>query len=296
MFKNAGTTFDWSLYRYFGSDFIDHREDHKMRAGSTYLSTFLEQHQNLKALSSHHVQIPLPAVEHARLIPAVILRHPLERVRSVYEFERRQQSDTPGAINAKKLTFVDYVRWRMQPSAGATIRNFQTRYCIGGLKNPKRNLTHDDLTQAIRFIRDTPLVGAVELFDESMVLFENALRNWYPSIDLAYIIQNVGRNDTSKIAAKIDSIKKDLGAEIYGELVQNNEYDLQLHTEAQSLIQDRMINTARFEPQLIDFRKRCERLKRLTPAKVAETSPHLDADAANSSAIKISQKFRDILK
>ena len=27
LFKNAGTTFDWSLHKNFGNDFCDHRDD-----------------------------------------------------------------------------------------------------------------------------------------------------------------------------------------------------------------------------------------------------------------------------
>ena len=57
-----------------------------MREGSTYLSAFLEKREKLKALSSHYVQLPLPTIEHAHLIPAVILRRAVERVRSVYDF------------------------------------------------------------------------------------------------------------------------------------------------------------------------------------------------------------------
>jgi len=296
MFKNAGTTFDWSLHRYFGTDFIDHREDVKMREGSAYLGAFLKQHKHLRALSSHHVQIPLPTVEHAHLIPAIILRHPIERVRSVYEFERNQQPGTPGAINAKKMSFGDYVRWRMEPSTGATIRNFQTRYCGGRLKNPKRNLTDHDLTEAIRFVRDTPLVGAVELFDESMVLFEQALRTWYPDIDFSYLIQNVGRNDNSQIAARIERIRQDLDAEIHSVLLKNNEYDLQLYSEARSLIQDRMIAATGFEHQLIDFRERCTQLKSPLEVNVASTSQQIEAKSGNPWSAKISGKLRKILK
>ncbi|MCU9611902.1 hypothetical protein OEK97_28760, partial [Escherichia coli] len=49
----------------------------------------------------------------------------------MYDFEQRQQAETPGAIQAKMLSFSDYIRWRMQPDVGPTIRNFHCGFCSG---------------------------------------------------------------------------------------------------------------------------------------------------------------------
>jgi hypothetical protein len=184
----------------------------------------------------------------------------------------------------------------MEPSIGATIRNFQTRYCVGRLKKPKQNLTENDLSEAIGFIRGTPLVGMIEVFDESMVLFENALRTWYPDIDLSYVIQNVGRNDERETIKKIESIKKDLGPEIYRVLENNNDYDLMLYSEAKSLIHDRISHTGQFEYQLIDFRERCTRLKSLPKEGIALKSQKRESTPGNSRLSRFSARLREMLK
>ena len=60
MFKNAGTSFDWSLRRSFGDAFIEHHDDDAMRKGADYLEPFLLDRPHIKALSSHWITFPLP--------------------------------------------------------------------------------------------------------------------------------------------------------------------------------------------------------------------------------------------
>ncbi len=129
LFKNAGSTLDWSLKRQFGAGFIDHRDDDSMRQGASFLGPYIESHTELSAISSHHVRLPLPVSEEFQILPIIALRHPIDRARSVYDFERRQEADTPGAIHAKKLSFADYIRWRMQPDVSPIIRNFHCSFC-----------------------------------------------------------------------------------------------------------------------------------------------------------------------
>ena len=95
-----------------------------MRRGSTYLGPYLETQVQLRALSSHWITFPLPALRRTHLHLALFFREPLERVRSVYDFERRQlPADTRGASKAKEVGFGDYVRWSLEPQQGPVIRN-----------------------------------------------------------------------------------------------------------------------------------------------------------------------------
>ena len=142
LFKNAGTTFDWILKNNYGNAFCDHRDDIPMRdKGEKYLINFLEKNPEIKALSSHHIWFTFSPSKSIELIPVYFLRHPIERIRSVYMFERKQQSETSGAKMAKKTNFREYVEWRMRDNVSATIRNFQTRY-FAGVKNVKHLKDH----------------------------------------------------------------------------------------------------------------------------------------------------------
>ena len=41
MFKNAGSTLDWSLRQNFGADFLDHRDDEYLRDNPEGLATLV---------------------------------------------------------------------------------------------------------------------------------------------------------------------------------------------------------------------------------------------------------------
>lgn len=285
IFKNAGSSFDWALKRFFGDAFLDHRDDKAMKEGAAYLGPLLESHPELRAFSSHRVILPLPQVSGTELIPAFFLRHPIERVWSVYQFERMQKSDTPGARMAKELDFREYVAWRLQGSVPGVIRNFQTRYCAGLLGGKKKVLDTGDLESAKATLEATPLVGLVERFDESMVVFEHGLASRFPGLDLSYIRQNArprsgahrtglkgwlkrmlqqpSRHNVNAIAQKVlDKLGKDLA----NQLNEDNTLDRELYSWAGQLLTHRLAEIRSSHEALKEFRRRCRCLHHISQA------------------------------
>ncbi len=261
LFKNAGSTFDWSLNRNFSNAFLDHRDDQGMQCGSKYLGPFLLEHPELSALSSHHLKFPLPVLPDVRLFPVVFLRHPLDRVGSVYAFEHKQDSDSLGARMAKNMNFNEYVKWRMQPDVPIVIRNFQTSRCLDVPETIKtfitRTLTEADYTNALKQIQGMALVGVVDLYDESMVLFEEHLRPFFPDIDLSYVKQNITSGRKNSMVERIRSIVNELDLDVTNSMLLQNHFDLQLYLEAGELVRKRINALADFGEKLIHFRNRC---------------------------------------
>lgn len=258
MFKNAGTTFDWKLQRNFGQAFMGHRDNEKMKKGAEYLGPFLYENPNIKALSSHHIRFPLPVISNAILLPAFIIRHPVDRAGSVYLFERKHDVRTGEIINAGKMSFQEYVLWRMKPMNEGVIRNFQTRYC---LDEQSEVINEEDYKIALKRISETQLLGLVDYYDESMVLFEEAIRPYYPDIDLAYIKDNVSLVGEKGLEQRVNSILQSLTLEIIDILYAGNHWDLMLYLEAKSIIAKRMENIPDFTDKLNDFYQRCLALR-----------------------------------
>ncbi|MFH1216836.1 MAG: hypothetical protein V1706_10095 [Pseudomonadota bacterium] len=260
MFKNAGSTFDWSLQRNFGDSFLDHRDNESMIQGrAQYLEEFLDANPELKAISSHHVQFPLPASrDDLQILPAIFIRHPIDRVGSVYSFEKIQQVDTPGAINAKKMSFPEYVMWRMEPTVGATIRNFQSLVLLGRALTPNMKIDESDFAGVKEVLRECSLLGLVERYDESMVLFEEQLRTIYPEIDLAYVKQNVTPGRRLSLEDRVDEVCAKLGKEATDRLLEKNESDIALYNEGKRIVENRIGATENFAEKLADFEERCQ--------------------------------------
>jgi len=264
IFKNAGTTLDWSLARSFGDAFLDYREDQVMRRhGGRHLAELLTDRRDLVALSSHHLPRDIPALSGVRLHSIYLLRHPLLRIRSVYDFERVQQADTLGAKAAKQMSFREYVAWRMQSDTPPTIRNFQTLY----LAKKKRSRAGSarllpQFVDALVFAQSLPVVGIVEQYDESMVLLEEKLRAQLPTLDLAYLPQNVS---VSPVAAREDGQRVALILQELGELgktvIDSNSYDLALYQAAQESLAAATRKLPDFADKLTRFRERCRSLR-----------------------------------
>ncbi|MEQ8517030.1 MAG: sulfotransferase family 2 domain-containing protein [Chromatocurvus sp.] len=252
IFKNAGSTLDWSLRRSFGAGFCEHRNDAAMReAPEDVLAEALEQ-EALVALSSHNLPSPPPYIPDVSFHSLFLLRDPVERVLSVYAFERAQRAQTPGAQAAKRLTLQDYVAWRLQDPVRPVIRNFQTRFLAGGaVRHASDPLSAVDVASARQRLAAGALVGIVERYDESMVVLEAALKPLFPHIDLACVPQNVGPEG----AGGEKSVREQLGP-LWQDAMAHNTHDLALYSLAVETLDGKIAALPHFERELNQFRQR----------------------------------------
>ncbi len=256
-FKNAGTTLDDALQRSFGEAFYDHRDDDEMRRGAEYLGPWLKSNELLCAVSSHWITVPLPQQSDLRCHLMLMFRDPLERARSLYNFERRQEpAETPGSIKAKETSFLEYVRWQMLPEQGPALREFHTRYCSG-------NYLGDDLSGMYEIARSTvastPLVGLVHRYAESMVLFEYHLHRFFPELDLSYRVLNSSGGHCGVLADRRASVEREL-APVLDEYLAANHFDMLLFKEVEKRFDRNIAEVPDLEKRLEELRQRCESL------------------------------------
>jgi len=260
IFKNAGTTLDWSLRRSFGSDFLSSPDEERMRSrGRACLADLLTKQPGLKALSSHHMPCVAPdagaGISYHRLH---LLRHPFSRALSVYSFERRQNAQTPGAMAAKQLELPEYLHWRMEPDVPGVLRNYQTAYIMGCHRPVVDSQEMAALFPgALEQLSRLRLVGLVERFDESMVLFETLLRPIFPALDLAYQPQNQSPVMPITACASQPAVTLETMGDAATSVVENNAYDLALYRLAENKFHRAITAIAGFEEKLRDFKDRC---------------------------------------
>lgn len=262
IFKNAGTTFDWSLSRSFGDGFVDHREDKLMRERrEKHLADFVSDNSSLLALSSHHLCYPLPQMEQVIFHTVYFLRHPVERIASVYAFERRQEADTLGAKAAKEKNFAEYVQWRMQHNVPRTIREYQTSNIAGYHDQPLRDQANADwLLRSSNHMLAIDCVGVVDRYEESMVVLEDRLSRFFPDLDLAFQAQNVTRPDDGKgVDERVVETLKKLGP-LAADVLRMNSFDLALYRQANQQLDAALASIPDVGTKLDEFRERCSRL------------------------------------
>jgi len=229
LFKNAGTTLDWSLERSFAAGFCDHRDDADMRGNPEYLADFLEKNPQLQALSSHWLPLPLPIVAGQRLIPLVILRDPIERILSVYEFERRQAVDHPGTRRARDGDLQSYVSWRLETGTGPVVRNYQVRMLSGEYPGQGDAVQFE---RASALLDSLPAIGMVDSYRQSAVMFEQVFKQDFPNLDLSFRRQNVrDRSDRRGAPERRKEIEAQLGP-LLQSVIDANSLDIALYERA----------------------------------------------------------------
>ena len=163
LFKNAGTSVDAILKRNFGDRWVTREFPVNGGNNTALVEDWIRETPEAVAYSSHTMMGPIPRVEGVRVISFMLLRDPIERIKSAYRFERRQDADTWGARLAKEHDFEGYVRARLARPGDRQCRNFQT-YRLASLAPGKGT----ELERAKRALKMLTVVGRVEAFDQAM--------------------------------------------------------------------------------------------------------------------------------
>ncbi|MEA1051637.1 sulfotransferase family 2 domain-containing protein [Lamprobacter modestohalophilus] len=230
LFKNAGTSLDYILKTNFKNRWYTH-EGVSMGGGwqAQAVGDYLLKHPDLVVLSSHTALLPPPKLPNITIYPIIFIRHPLDRIRSVYRFERKQDADTAGARMAKETDLAGYIKWRLGLKGDRAIRNFQTHrlaFAVPEMIDGQRLNEHE---RAARALHELPFVGVVEQFDTSLRRLEAWLKPFFPEIKFQPQKLNVTQERDLSMEQRLEQIKNEVGAEIFEELQRANSLDLQLY-------------------------------------------------------------------
>lgn len=243
IFKNAGTSFNYALKQAFGDGFFEYDLPNSQVVTSENLASYLENTEKAVAVSGHHICFPTPQTEKLQTLSTVLIRHPLARVRSIYEFERKQDAQTEGAVMAKKLSFKDFVSWRLEHNSHVFC-NYQTIYCSRKTNvKPSYKPTQQDLDLALENLDNCFAFGTVEQYQQFLMMAQYESRLHYPNIVFQDTRLNVTNSDTFKSFHQIsprDRLCVDLGQDIVEKLEQNNRLDYELYEIVCRKIEDWM--------------------------------------------------------
>jgi hypothetical protein len=235
IFKNAGSSVDAILQQTFHDKWTSYDTDNPAgRINPAQLAQYIAANPDKSAISSHQAMLPLPAVDGVAVLPIMLLRHPLDRARSVYDFERRQGQElgpvSRGADHAARLSFADYLRWRFDTSENGVVHNFQTAWLCSSARNVFRTRIRDaDFTVAQHSLQALPAFGLVERFDESLSWFADEFSKQGVNLNIQYRLENVTHGRDTRMEARLERTQELLGAAMWDELVERNRWDLQLH-------------------------------------------------------------------
>ena len=245
LLKNAGSTVDQILKQTFVEKWGTYdTDDPAGRITPKALAEYIRAHPELGAVSSHQCVPQLPAVNGLLVLPIIFLRHPLDRARSVYEFERRQGQElgpiSKGADHAARLSFANYLRWRFESVENGVVHNYQTAWLCSTMRNVmKTQIREVDFEVAKKVIEALPAFGLVERFDESLSWFCDVFLSWGIEFNIEYSATNVSPDREATLEARLERTQQLLGKAMWDELIERNAWDIRLHKFAQRLFSER---------------------------------------------------------
>lgn len=227
IFKNAGTSLDVMLQKNFGDGWVEAEFPVDNRTGASNsgrVAEWLAERPQIIALSSHTAQMPLPALSRP-VFPILFVRHPLDRLKSAYDFERVQKADTHGAQLAKQEDFAGYVRRLLADRRFRQARDFQTLR-FAGFEPPERG---DEAARALRALDALPFVGLVEAYDRSLARLAELLAPHHPNFRIAALHENRTAGRKASLEERLAALRSEVPADLYRELEDSNSGDFRLY-------------------------------------------------------------------
>lgn len=244
LFKNAGSTVDFMLSRHFKEKWLSYdipsRTIGSLRPDE--LAEFVANNPHIQAVSTHLAKLSPPNSDDCCYHPLVFLRHPLDRIGSVYAYLRTLPDDDrrEHVLMAKRHDLADFVKWRLDQRFGAIMRNFQTSMlCNDHINLTYKRATTEDLEAAKKTISDLACFGLVEHFDASIAAMMAYLQPYFGEIATDYQIQNKSPDRSPHLNQRLDELLQSLGSSVYAELENANRLDLKLYDYAETLFRSR---------------------------------------------------------
>jgi len=229
MFKNAGSSVDAILQHNFGENWVEIEGPGNKKLTPEMMVDFIIENPSIKAISSHTAQVTIPEISGVNIIPIFFFRHPVDRIQSAYNFERKQDSDSPGSKKAKEGDFASYMAWRLASPTMNQIVNFHAHR----LKDFKQ-VTYNRQGQFFRArsqeaLGALPFVGLVDRFDRSMEKFAEIIRPHFPDFELIEAKANVNSDPDASVNLKLKAFEEKIGAQAFTNLMALNSLDLELY-------------------------------------------------------------------
>ncbi len=211
LFKNAGTSLDQILKRNFPDSWVTAEFDTSNLSNTADVEKWITQNPTANAFSSHTIVGPLPSIEGVQIIPVMLLRDPFARIRSAYQFERNQTSDSWGAKLAKQNDFGGYVHARLERAKDRQCRNFQTGRLAAFYPGNEPELMR--AFDGLRLINKTGVIGLVANFNRAMDLLSKRLSTPFPGFNWAPARANSSHSDNTPVSPELAQLLREMNSD-----------------------------------------------------------------------------------
>jgi hypothetical protein len=259
IFKNAGTTIDLILENIFGENAkrIDAKKPRDLVPNRAVLQYVANNH-SINSVSSHQLRFPAPEDSNFSFLPMVFIRHPIDRIFSIYSYNKKRNDEIRLVKEAKEKSASEYILWNLNSEKSRDMKNFQVQFITNPINKVEQS--PNDLEIAKKLLHELFLCGVVDRLDESLVLAEESLRPFFNEIDFSYIRRNVSTDRPENLQERIKEAHRTVGDDLMNRLKEENSQDLHLYEFSKSLLDERINEIEGFDEKMEDFKSRCGKL------------------------------------
>jgi hypothetical protein len=241
IFKNAGSSVDRLLQMAFGNGWASLEgptPTSLLRPDD--LSTFISDRPEIVAVSSHLLRPPAPPG--VRVLPVVLIRHPLDRAFSVYSHLRRHHDGAETGTVAQQASFPQFVLWCLNNKTlgGMVITNYQVIHLSpASFRNGHiyhAIATENDLQHVIHYLSDFTCFGTVDLFDTVMSNLRKKAAAHHLHIPALTTTENATPDRLEDLDERLHVARRLLGSALYQRYMDENLFDYRLYEWCSSTI------------------------------------------------------------
>ena len=254
IFKNAGSTVESLLERSFGDGlgrFESADRDGQFCADA--LLSYLEQHPDLQAVSSHQLRYPKPAAPGYVFFDVCFLRDPIDRIRSIYSYFRKGVSEDDPLCRLAHANSMGGFIAQLIDGYPHMVNNAQVNMLAtdGAYRRPPGPA---DLERALRTMLDMSFPGVVDCFDESVMAGQYYWRPAFPGFQIVTKPANVSAQPGSTLEQRMEEVRGACERRVFRDLLALNELDLELLRQARREVRRRVRLVPEHERRLRDLR------------------------------------------
>ena len=233
LFKNAGTSLDALLKENFPAQWLTKEFDSNKALNHLQLVDWIKQNPEAICFSSHTAKLPPPEIDGVNIYPLIFMRHPIDRIASVYLFEKKQGGDGKWPTIARNTSFKGYLEERLIRSADRQCINFHVERFASMFPNN----VGSEFERAKLALETLPFVGIVEDYEGSVQRMTQWLKPHFPNFKANVHRLNTTRDSELSLERKLEAIREEVGLEMFALLEERNLSDLKLYSDFVSQIE-----------------------------------------------------------
>jgi hypothetical protein len=227
-YKNAGSSVDAILRNSFVHQWEEKEFDDSPLLTSSVIN-WITNSKTTICFSSHTAKLDIMNVQNMNMMPLLFVRHPIDRIASVYRYEKLRNGNSWEDHLAGEMSMRQYIQTRLDRAGDAQCRNYHCSR-LSEMFRVFENVDKSDFELAQQAVDRLPFIGVVERFQESLKMFEKLFHEaGFQNLNFEETRENATSSPGLDIHTRLKDIEKEIGSDFFNLLLNINGDDILIY-------------------------------------------------------------------